>query len=257
METSTKYQPRIVRGRSEIWVPHKDGEIAFISPSVGPTSYTEAGRRILEKGLQVPTGDYIASLLHSAYCDASVADQPEFKEVIRTMHKGQFWIFNSNVWSRKGVYVLQGEETTESSPPLDVNGLEEILKDGEDIGGIRFSRDGRVRFAPIKSYNLDLNRTQKELFAPIKSYNLDLNRTQKEFAEDGFIIASYGQEGAEKLGEVSATFRYRPFISGVKAKERTTKQTVSAVGEYDRGLHFDSSYQAHSYQEGYAFGVRK
>ena len=60
--------PQITRGRTEITVPHKDGNVSFVYPSAGPNTYREVGKQILNQGLRVPTGDESASLIHAAYC---------------------------------------------------------------------------------------------------------------------------------------------------------------------------------------------
>ena len=234
METKTAYQPRVVRGRVELWVPHNGGEIAFASPSIGPTNYRNAGRLILENGQKVPTGDYTASLLHPAYC-TNASNEPEFANVRDITKRNWLWVFNRDLWAENGVYVLQDEEAIGRSQPLNVKDLEKMLKNGEDISGIRFSKDGKARFAPKGSYTLG-------------------EHSSEAFAKDGFIIASCGQEGAEKLGEVSAKFRNKPYISGIEVQEgQTPEQRVSAVDEGDGRLCFFGSW---SYLNvGHAFGV--
>ena len=46
MKTKVK-TPRVIRGRTELWVPHSGEEIAFAYPSVGPDNYRDAGAEIL------------------------------------------------------------------------------------------------------------------------------------------------------------------------------------------------------------------
>ncbi|MFA5992886.1 MAG: hypothetical protein WC796_04225 [Candidatus Pacearchaeota archaeon] len=218
----SKYQSRVVRERAELWVPHGDEEIAFVSHSFGPNNYPNVGNAILAKGLKVPTGDYTASLLYTAYCDDSAVSEPEFVEVRNKMKKNCLWVFNTNLWARNGVYVLQDEVATGRDKILKAKDLEEMLKGGRELssGGVRVSNDGRVRFAPKGSYVLGSN-------------------TPEAFAKDGFIIASCGQAGAEKLGEVTAKFKTDPEIQGFDIEEgRTPKQRVSAVDEYHGRFNF-------------------
>jgi len=101
------YQPRVVRGRIEMWVPHKDKEIAFTYPFVGPDTYLNVGRKILESIQEVPTGDYTASLLHAAFCNNSVREEPEFKDVRSIISNRRLLVFNKNLWTQEGVYVIQ------------------------------------------------------------------------------------------------------------------------------------------------------
>jgi|SRR3989344_929386 len=237
MKLQTDYKPRIVRGSVEIYVPHNGGEIAFASPAIGPSNYQNVGKQILKDGQQVPTGDYTASLLHATYCDDSVANEPEFKNVRSLMKTNWLWVFNNNLWTSNGVYVIQDEEATGRSKPVNIRTLEKRLKSGKEISGVRFSRDGRVIFVPKEIYLLGDN-------------------TPETFAKDGFIIASCGQEGAEKLGEVSAKFGNKPYIYGVHVQEgQMPEQRVSAVlglvGRLGFGGRWGDDGGSH------AFGVRK
>lgn len=236
METQVKYKPRIERGRVEMWVPHNGGEVAFAYPSAGPNTYRNVGSQILKAGQQVPTGDYTSSLLHSAYC-SDATNEPEFVNVRDVMKRNWLWVFNRNLWTPTGVYVLQDKDATGRSKPLNIRDLEKILKGGKDISGIRFSRDGRARFAPKGSYTLG-------------------NHTSESLAKDGFIIASNGLEGAEKLGEVSDKLRGNPVTYGVNIQEgQTPEQRVSAVGGYYVRLGFCGDWV--DYDFGHAFGVLK
>ena len=214
METIAKLKtPRVERGRTKIIVvPHEGREIAFAYPSVGPDTYLNVGRRILENGQNVPTGDQMASLLHAVYCHDSVSDEPEFKDVRDIMRNSWLWVFNRNLWTPEGVYVIQDLEAIGRSQPLNHNELEKMFEGAKNLGGVRFSQDGRVRFAQKGTYKLE-------------------KHTPESLAKDGFMVASYGTEGVEKLGEVSEKFRYSPRIWGVNVeKGQTPKQRVSALG---------------------------
>lgn len=227
METQSKqYTPKIVRGRIELWVPHNDTEVAFAYPSFGPDTYRNVGKQILSNNQKVPTGDYTASLLHAAYCYKSVSNEPEMENVRETMKNKWLWIFNRNLWTDKGVYVLQDGNVIERSQELSVKDLEKMLKSGE------------ARFAPKGSYDLGYT-------------------TPEKFAKDGFIVASCGIEGAEKLGEVSSKFRNQPYIYGVEVESgQKPEQRVSAVGGGGGRFWFNGNYWD---DDGWlhAFGVLK
>lgn len=235
METETQYQPRVVR---ELWVPHNCGEIAFAHPLVGPNNYRTVGVQILKQNQLIPTGDQTASLVHASYL-SEVENEPEFKNIRQTMKNRYFWIFNRNLWTPEGVYVLQDDKAIGTSEPLNQKNLEGMLKGGKDIKGIRFSKDRELRFAPIDSYKGG-------------------DHTPEELAEDGFMIASCGVDGAEKLGEVSSNkgyFRFSPKVWTVKADGKPI-QTVSALDDYSGNrLSFGGSHD--DYWDGYASGVWK
>ncbi|MBI5148459.1 hypothetical protein HZA33_02150 [Candidatus Pacearchaeota archaeon] len=225
--------PRIVRGRTELRVQHNGNEIAFAYPSVGPNTYMNVGAEILNRKQKIPTGDETASLLYAAYCIPEVKDEPEFKNVRDIMRDKWIWVFNRNLWIANGVYVLQDSQAIGRNDSLNVNQLEEMLKGGEEREGIRFSNDRKVRFAPKKTYQLG-------------------EHTQNSLAKDGFMIASYGKEGAEKLAEASTHFKLKPSTWGVETNNQ--EQKVSALSIYVGGrLGFGGDFAGN--WDGHAFGV--
>ena len=230
---------RVERGQTNLIVPYNSGELVYVHRRVGPGNYREVGSRILKQGLLVPTGDYTAPLVHSAYCDDEVKNEPEFESVRETMKNRWLWVFNRNLWTDKGVYVFQDLEAEGLSEPLNLNELEKSLKGGREFNGIRFSEDGRVRFAPKELYVLG-------------------EHTPSYLSKDGFIIASFGKDGAEKIGKVSSKFRYHPVIDGVDVQEEgKVKQRVSVlnVGLSDCWLWF-YGVSLDVDRGGFAFGVR-
>ena len=214
----TKNQPRIERGMIKLVVPHENKELTFVYPSFGPNHYRTVGKEILEKKYRIPTGDETASLLHSVYCIPEVNDEPEFQDIRNIMRNRWLWIFNRNLWTSRGVYVVQDTEAKGRSETFEENQLEEILKGWEEIKGVRFSKDKKARFAPKETYVLR-------------------QQTSKRLSENGFVIASYGIEGAEKLEEVSDKFRVNPYLYGLDLKEDNKSELrVSALGGYGGGL---------------------
>lgn len=196
----------------EMIVPHLNGEISFLHPAFGADTYKNVGQAILKAGLKVPTGDYMASLLHSAYCRKEVNNEPEFKNVKDIMRSNWLWVFNVNNWTDKGVYIIQDLKAEGRDMQLDLNQLERKLKGGKDFQGVRFSKDGRIRFAPKGSYTLG-------------------ERTAKDLETDGFIIGSYGVEGAKKLAEVAYKFKNQPYLYGLEIVEGAdSEKRVSALG---------------------------
>ena len=244
MVTQTKnYETGVVRPEpvitppTELRVPHLGGTARFVHPSQGPNAYGAVGKAILEAGQAVPTGDYTASLLAGAYLGTN-RDEPEFKNVRELMISRWLWVFNRNLWIPEGVYSIEDQESLGRSQPLNVNDLENMLKGGKDFNGIRFSQDGRTRFAPKGSYKLG-------------------EHTPESLAKDGFVVASYGVEGAEKLGEVAGAFKNNPRTFGLEVAEgQAPELRVSAVGGVGRLGVFGYSWYG-NYDGGLAFGVLK
>lgn len=238
METQT-VQPRIIRGElTKLVVPYRDKEITFAYPSFGPGIYNNVGKQILENNLQIPTADQTVALLNAAYF-GELKDTPKFKEIRDLVGKSWLWIANRNLWTDKGVYVIPDPEAKGLSEKLDINKLEEMLKNAEEVNGVRFSKNGEVRFAPKETYKLECN-------------------TSDELAENGFVIASYGKQGAEKLAEISTEFLNKPYIHGLNIHEGNAPDLrCSALIGYCSGRiifdgsSFDDSLLSH------VFGVLK
>ncbi|MBS3088355.1 hypothetical protein J4402_01090 [Candidatus Pacearchaeota archaeon] len=228
-----KNLPRIETA-TKIRVPHESTEISFAFPSAGPDNYRNIGNKILSQNQKVPTGDYTASLIHSAYC-SEAQNELEFQNVREIMKNRLLWVFNRNLWTGKGVYVIQDLKAVGRSQPLNSEDLEKKLKGGKEINGIRFSKDKLVRFAPKETYRLG-------------------EHSPESFAKDGVIVANCGVEGAEKLGEASTKFRLKkPSVYGIGNEGE--EQRVAALYEgAGSGLDFCGSNVFGS-GNGDAFGI--
>lgn len=242
-ETETQTFPPMVERPTmpitKLWVPHVKGMIAFAHPSTGPDNYRNVGAEILRMGQQVPTGDETASLVHAAYCIPKVENEPEFQNIREIMVRNGFWIFNRNLWTSEGVYVVPDLEAIGRSQPLDIGELERALKDGNDFNGIRFSPDRVVRFAPKDSYKIG-------------------EHTPESLAKDGFVVANYDFEGAEKLGEVSKKFKYNPrtWGSNVQEGQNPELRVAGLVSDYFGRLGVGAG-DSEGDGGGWSFGVLK
>jgi len=144
---------------AELHIPHENGEIKFAFPPFGPGEYRVVGQQILDAGLQVPNGGQMASLVHTAFCDPDMKDEPQFeriKHIIRGGDQNWLWMYLCNFVTKKGIYVFQDSEVRGGQLNLTQRDLEKMLKEGPEIKGIRFSEDIRVSFAPRGSYSLVL-----------------------------------------------------------------------------------------------------
>lgn len=219
----------------KLWTQHQAGEISFAYTPTGPNYYLAVGKQILDSNKKVPTGDYTASLLHAAYF-GEARDGRGFGRVREIMKNNWLWVFNQNLWTPKGVYVVQDVNAVGRTMPLDISHLEGILNGGEELswGGIRFSKNKGIRFAPKGSYQHG-------------------EMTPEQFAKDGFILASLGVEGAEKLGEISSTFNRNPFSYTLNL-DKGQELRISSVGGGVCNLWFSGS-SLDDDDTSHAFGV--
>lgn len=221
-------------------MPYKNGELASIYPLLGPNDYQVLGAEIIRRKQLMPTGDYTAFLIHPAYCHQEIKNEPESIELKGKIKSNYLYVFNRNLWTPKGVYVLMDEKAVGISQPLDENKLEKMLKGGKEKNGIIFNKDERLRFAPKGSYRFG-------------------EHTSESLSKDGFVIASYNVDGAKKLGEVSGIFQNSPMTFGLKISEsQKVQQRVSVLSSYWNvlrlGLYGDGVGVDWS---GFAFGVRR
>ncbi len=173
---------------NKLFVPHDSREITFALPGVGPGMYQENRKKLLGRGLRIPTGDEVASLLHAIYCNPEIKNKPEGISEIEYDQLGEtINIFNINLWTSKGTYILQDLKASGSDKNVEIDDLESMLIGGTEIEGIRFSKDKRVRFAPKDTHILGEQDPEK-------------------IAENGLIIANYGIEGAKKISEVASIY---------------------------------------------------
>ncbi len=208
MINKTAHEPRTIR---RIEIPHENNKIVFNYPLYSSETYRVVRERILNANQKLPVGEYIASLLHSVYFSV-IRDKMESKNIRDKLRDYGLWIFHLNSWTKEGVYIVQDMGTEKKY--FEFKDLEKMLKGGKEISGIRFSKDGRVRFAPKSSYAEDPH-----------SYD-----TSEKFSKDGFIIASFGEEGAEKLGEIGSKFFGNNFsISTPFLKEIKFRDGVSCI----------------------------
>ena len=175
-------------------------------------------------------------MLYSAYF-SDKKNEPEFENIRNIMRNKWLWVFNRNLFTDKGVYVVQYNEAEGLIEQLSVNDLEKRLKNGKLIKGIevRISEDGMVRFVPKDSYKLG-------------------EHTQDSLANDGFVIASYGKNGAENLSEISEQFKYQPRVWGLDVEDKKLKLRLSVLGECVDRLHVDGCDFVDG-RGGRAFGV--
>lgn len=220
---------KISRGMTKIEVPCNGKYVIFVHPGEGPDTYQNVFSRLIARGLRPATGDETASLLYTAYCE--LPNEPESKEIKEIMRKGWMWVANRNLWvpgKNGGVYVVYDEKGVGRGKELDIGELEKTLEGSEDINGTRLSRNGSVRFALRETYQEGIQKPE-------------------DFVKNGFVIANYGAEGAEKLKEVAKTFKSDLKV-WIVSPDNKPELRVSALGGGVGGLHVGGG-------RGRAFGV--
>ena len=222
-------KPEIERGLTKLVIPHEGNYVTFVYSGEGPDSYRNALRRIFEKNLRPATGEETASLFYSIFCDEKFINKSESKKIrglLRNSPTGNWlWVPNINLWTPEGVYVVYDEKGMGQDYKLDVEELESSLKNAKEIGGVKFSENGKIRFAPKNTYIVG----QHSYYGNDKNHGL---YSYERFAENGFIIASYGLEGAKKLEEVTRKFQSDPCIWTIDVDRSEQKNSALFCGPY-------------------------
>lgn len=148
-------------------------------------TYERAGAQILNQGYRPLIGDEIALYLYTHFSE--LRNKTGFKNIGKITGERPILVFNKNFKTDKGLYVIEDPKAKGLSEKFEESELEKMLKNGKEIGGIRFSRFKDIRFAPIGSYILK-------------------KQTPEQLSKNGIVIANFGREGAEKLAEIVKIF---------------------------------------------------
>lgn len=164
-------------------------QVTFAYPPFDSGSYREVYKKILDHNQAIPNGDNIISLIYASFLENSFKDKLEFKNFRSILREGVY-IPNINVLSEEGVYVIHDNLGSGPESKYNIAELKRKLKCGIVKKGVRFSRDGKIRFAPRASCHF--------------------SQTNESLSSNGFFIANFGVEGAKKLKKLSETFYYKP-----------------------------------------------
>lgn len=209
----------VKEARTTLTVPHLGGKLTFNYLIKGPGTYAQVGEQIdndkTPSQLYRPTTAETISLIYAAFQDKD-------QEILKILRERYFWCFTKNLWTPKGVYVVDDKDGSK----LNSKDLEKRL-DGED-----------VKFVPKDKIKLG-------------------EQTSKELETNEYVIAHARKEGAQKLAEIASEFKNEPFVYGLEnVTEDTERATVLFSGWNGVRLGFGGSYFDGG-RDGYAAGVQK
>ena len=215
-------QLKVKEGRTELTLVHNGENLTFIYPCFGPDTYANVNDLIEEAKLERPTMSQTASLVHAAF-NSDDKYSTEIKELLK---KRWLWTFTGILYvPNEGAYIQDKPRIKDRMPFIEKSELVKKLE----------QNDHSVRFVPFGF--------KTESMKP------------SELAKNKFVVGLAGEEGAEKLAEISDKFKNDPFLWGFKSVDETITR-VSALGSYwgsVRGLLVDG-YDHGYYRGGYAFG---
>ena len=185
-----------IKNQSEVYlgVPHLNREITFVYPAKGPDTYLELATQLEQNNLSRPTMSQNSSLIHS------VRQNPKerySKEIMSTLKNSGLCCFNKILYlPNKGAYIQDNPEIKDIR----------IVKKKSDLFNKLDANDPSVRFVPF-------------------GYKIGI-QSAKALEENAFVIGLAGEEGAQKLAEVSRSYKSDLCLSSL---DNTDEKLISVA----------------------------
>ena len=182
-----------VKGR-ELTVKHLGEDLTFVYPPTSLGNYANTQRVIEEEGFLPPTMAQTASLVHAAF-----SSEDRYSEEIKKLLKNRYlWAYTGTLTvPNKGLYI-------QDHPPI-VNGMPNISSDDLE----RRVEEGELRFVPFGFKTGEMSPS--------------------DLAENPYVQALAGQEGAKKLVKVAGEYLKNPRLWAL-TDTNTTQTRVSVLG---------------------------
>lgn len=213
-------------------IPHEGGKIAFqYTPFRG--NYVSLASQIDGEGLQRPTSSQTASLIYDSL--QNMGGKYE-SEILKILKDSWFVEFTGNLYlpKREGEEVHNGV-IVEDNPTIE-NGRS--VMDRKNLIKRLKKNDPNVRFVPFG-------------FATSEQSALKL-------AKNSYILARYGEEGADKISELASRYKKNPHICSFDfVNSETVKMSALIGGDWDFGGRLCVFGDWNVGNEGLAFGLKK
>ena len=215
-------------GRTYLTVPHGNGEITFQHPLFRGT-YGDVANQVGKEGLKRPISSETSSLV----CDAFQNPNGEYEsQILNVLKSNWLWEFTGNLYLPKSSEEVSDGVLLEDYPQI-INGRLTINK----VSLIKRlqANDKSVRFVPF-------------------GYKIG-EQTSKELGENLYIVARYGEEGAEKIARIASKFKDKPRVLSFESIDKETAKMSVLYGDFFNGrLCVDSGYWDGD-DVGHSFGV--
>src|SRR3989338_10437682 len=224
-QTTQNKTLRIKEGRAELTVDHLGRDLTFIHPHFGPDTYANVGSQIEQAGLIRPTISEITSLAHTSYN----SDDNYSKKIQKLMK--DYWLrgFTGSLYvPNKGAFIQDDPQIRNGMPFMDESELVRKLE----------ANDPSVRFVPF-------------------GFKVE-EMTPTHLAENKYVQALVGEEGAEKLAEIADKHRNKPKLWSFESVDEPLTR-VSALNSdwYLDGRLYVDGYVRGDGRDGYSFGVSR
>lgn len=218
----------IREGTTYLDAQSKKGKISFVAPAFGYGTYVNVGNQIDKAGLEKPTMEQTAHLVHGAL------QNPKEKysaDIIKKLRDSRIFGFNGLLYyPNEGIYIQDRPEIKNGRVIMDKNDLVQKLE----------TNDPSVRFVPFGTFK---RGTQSSL----------------EIAKNPFVQALAEEEGADRIAQSADNYKLNPFVGTLESVSEPTIKVAGLDSYRSIGgvrLHVDGNYWNDG-NYGYAFGVSK
>jgi hypothetical protein len=221
---------KVEKGYTKLMIPHEGNEITFQHPAFRGT-YANVANELDRAGLKRPTSPEVASLVYDAWKNPKGEHE---SEIINILKNNWLWEFTGNLYLPKSNEEVNNGVILEYNPTIQ-NG--KLVMDKNSLIKRLQENDSNVKFVPF-----GFKTGQQNLL---------------EFSKNPYLVARYGEDGAEKIAEVASKYNKNPVIWSFDSVDEE-KTRVSSLYDYwgdDGGLDVVGNYWDDD-DFGHAFGVR-
>ena len=205
---------KVQLGKTYLIVPHERKEIAFQHPPF-KGNHGNVASQIDEAGLLRPTSMQTASLVYDAWKNLNGEYEEQIIQILKNAwlleFTGNLYLPKSNEEINNGV-ILEDNPTIENGKlVMNKDSLVKRLKQG----------DKKVRFVPF-------------------GFKTGIQNLL-DFQKNPYIVARYGEEGAEKIAEVASRYKSNPRIFSFNSvnEETTRMSALNRSWDFDGRLYVD------------------
>ena len=176
---------KIQVGKTYLTVPHKNEEVTFQYPSFRGT-YGNVAEQVGKEGLKRPISSETSSLIYDALQNPKGEYESQILDILKD---NWFWEFTGNLYLPRSNEEVSNGVIIEDNPKI-VNGR--LNMDKKTLIKRLQADDKSVRFVPF-------------------GYKIEA-QTLEELGKNPYIVARYGEEGAEKIAKIASQFKNKPYI---------------------------------------------
>ncbi|KHO55564.1 MAG: hypothetical protein QT10_C0001G0168 [archaeon GW2011_AR19] len=187
-------------------IPHEEGKLSFQHPAFKGT-YGNVAEQIDKAGLKRPNSPETASLVYDAFQNK---DEKYESEIISILKDNWFWEFTGNLYLPKSNEEINNGVLIEYNPKIENGKL--IMNKNSLIKRLQ-SNDPLVKFVPF-------------------GYKIE-KQSSLELSKNPYIVARYGEEGAEKIAEVASKYENKPHVWNFNSVDEEKVRMSALNGGWD------------------------